>query len=275
MQAVTEAGQYIQSQINQSNEIQGKTGGDTLASQVVTEVDFKAQEIILKYLKPSISEYDHGLLTEELVDDRSRLIKDYFWCIDPLDGTLPFTEKRPGYAVSIALVAKAGNPVLGVVYLPNEEVSYTAIKGEGVRRNGKLFERASIQDDKQLHWYMDRSFQSAGNYERVKENMVSLAHERNLDLTIHSTAGAVANAVGVMHAHVGCYFKFPKKNEGGGSIWDYAATRLIFEELGLEVSNTQGERLYLNDPKTTFMNQQGVVYATDEELKRFLLGFPR
>ena len=52
--------------------------------------------------------YDFGILTEETPDNGSRLVKDYFWCVDPLDGTLPFTEGTPGYSVSIALVSKSG-----------------------------------------------------------------------------------------------------------------------------------------------------------------------
>ena len=91
---------------------QKKKGGDTLASQIVTEIDFKSQEIILDILKPSIKNFNLGLLTEEFTDDETRLSKDYFWCIDPLDGTLWFTEGTPGYAVSIALVSKKVIPLL-------------------------------------------------------------------------------------------------------------------------------------------------------------------
>ena len=51
------------------------------------------------------------VLTEETEDDGGRLRADYFWCVDPLDGTLPFIEGRPGSAVSIALIARDGTPV--------------------------------------------------------------------------------------------------------------------------------------------------------------------
>ncbi|MFK7852270.1 MAG: inositol monophosphatase [Akkermansiaceae bacterium] len=86
--------------------VEEKEGGDSRASQIVTEVDIKCQTAILEVLEPSFQKYDLGLLTEELEDDGSRLEKPAFWCVDPLDGTLPFTERRPGYAVSIALVAR-------------------------------------------------------------------------------------------------------------------------------------------------------------------------
>ncbi|MDW3191531.1 MAG: inositol monophosphatase family protein [Cytophagales bacterium] len=260
--AATHAGHYIQSQLDQTHEVQGKSGGDSLASQVVTEVDLRAQEIILSLLNPSIQKFDLGLLTEETIDDLSRLNKDYFWCVDPLDGTLPFTERQPGFAVSIALIAKSGDPVVGVVYLPNEAKCYSTIKGEGVVLNDKPFSRATLRDDQKLHWYMDRSFMSTNFFDEVKSKMHAWAKEQQLDLEMYSTNGAVANAIGVMTSKNGYYFKFPKKTNGGGSIWDYAATRLLFEELNLQVSNANRKQLHLNDPETTFMNRQGVVYAT-------------
>ncbi|MEM7552098.1 MAG: inositol monophosphatase family protein [Bacteroidota bacterium] len=271
IKAATEAGQYIQSQFDGQYVKQRKEGGDSLASQVVTEVDLKAQEIILKHLKKSIQLHDFGLLTEESADDRSRLIKDYFWCIDPMDGTLAFTEHRPGYAVSIALISKSGDPLVGVVYVPDEVLCYSATKGLGIKLNDLPFLRKEIQDDETLHVYMDRSFKSEEYFDSVKFRFTQWMEQQNQNIQFHADFGGVRNAIGVMTSGQGCYFKFPKKRKGCGSIWDYAATRLFLEELGLHVSNAQGDRLHLNDPKTTFMNSQGILYATDEKLKEFIL----
>ncbi len=267
--AAEEAGKYIQSRFDQSYETSRKTGGDTLASQVVTEVDLRAQEIILNQLKTSIQNYDLGLLTEEAIDDQSRHTKDYFWCIDPMDGTLPFTEHRSGYAVSIALISQAGDPIIGVVYVPDESECYSAVQGEGVQKNGLSFTNREVLNDDKLHWYMDRSFQSSADYDVVGTQMDEYARLQHRVLQIHVGFGAVRNALGVMTSKTACYFKNPKKKDGGGSIWDFAATRLLFEELGLHVSNAKGDRLHLNDQETTFMNDQGVLYATDKSLADF------
>jgi len=108
IEAAKQAGRLINSYTNKNITVQNKEAADSLASQVVTEVDVKAQDIILGVLSPTLEKYDLALLTEESVDDKSRFEKDYFWCIDPMDGTLAFTEKTPGYAVSVALVSKNG-----------------------------------------------------------------------------------------------------------------------------------------------------------------------
>jgi hypothetical protein len=52
--------------------------GHTYASQVVTEVDRKAQDAILETLSPSCDEHDFALLTEESEDDHSRFEKNIF-----------------------------------------------------------------------------------------------------------------------------------------------------------------------------------------------------
>ncbi|MTI23903.1 inositol monophosphatase family protein [Fulvivirga kasyanovii] len=270
--AATVAGQYIQSRFDKHYTRRHKETGHSLASQVVTEIDVKAQEIILEHLNSTIQNYDLGLLTEEAADDQSRLDKPYFWCIDPLDGTLPFTEKRTGYAVSIALIANSGDPVIGVVYVPDLAYCYTSFKGAGVWLNGSPFvrEKAAVNDS--ICIYSDRALQHETYFEPVNDRLNEWARHKNAQIKYHSGFGSVRNALGVMTSGTGCCFKLPKETKGGGSIWDFAATRLFFEELDLHVSDARGGRLHLNDEKSTFMNEVGVIYATGSGLAEFIQG---
>ncbi|MDF3128359.1 inositol monophosphatase family protein [Kiritimatiellaeota bacterium B1221] len=80
----------------------------SLASAVVSELDREAQDLILTELEESVGRFDLGILAEESEDSQDRFEKEYFWCIDPLDGTLPFLEGKTGYAVSIALLSREG-----------------------------------------------------------------------------------------------------------------------------------------------------------------------
>ena len=116
--AATEAGRLIANRSNEPIRVNRKEGGDSLASQVVTEVDLQSDAIIVKRLLPTCDQYGIALLTEESDDDKGRLEHDAFWCVDPLDGTLSFTESIPGYSVSIALVSRQGTPLIGVIYNP-------------------------------------------------------------------------------------------------------------------------------------------------------------
>lgn len=263
--AARTAGRIISRYSNQEIEVEHKDGGHTYASQVVTEVDRKAQDAILEILNPSCDEYDFALLTEESEDDHSRFQKDYFWCIDPLDGTLPFTKKETGYSVSIALVSKSGKSQIGVVYDPVHDVLWEAAVGSGVKINNQPWIMNSNSDV--LTFTYDRSFEKHPERQRVLDELNLYAQAIGLT-KVHATqyGGAVINACHALESSPGCHFKFAKPEEGGGSIWDYAATACLFEQAGAFVSDVHGDVLDLNRPDSTFMNHRGAVYATDASL---------
>jgi fructose-1,6-bisphosphatase/inositol monophosphatase family enzyme len=265
VQAALEAGELIRSYQDREVEVLHKEGGDTYASQVVTEVDRKAQDAILRILGPSCEEYDLAVLTEENEDDGSRFEKDCFWCIDPMDGTLPFIRKEPGYSVSIGLVARDGSPQIGVIFDPVHDVLWQATKGQGVQRNGEPWTLNSSA--KELTFTYDRSFMNRPEFERVMEALQAYAHSIGLNgLVATQFGGAVINACHALEQAPGCHFKFAKPQEGGGSLWDYAATACLFVEAGAVVSDVHGAPLDLNRADSTFMNHRGALYATDHAL---------
>ena len=263
--AARAAGEVICHYSGRKVEVFSKKGGDTLASQVVTEVDRKAQDAILEVLRPSIDKYNLALLTEESEDGGSRFEKKYFWCIDPLDGTLAFSEGENGYAVSIGLVARDGTPLIGVVYDPAHDVLWQAGKGLGVQRNGKNWE--SQPRNGHLTFTYDRSF-------KIHTQFSSLCHALNEvgvkcglnDLQAIQFGGSVMNVLHALENRPGCHLKLPKPGEGGGSLWDYAATACIFEEAGAWTTDVFSHSLELNRRESTFMNHRGVLYASDPEL---------
>ena len=263
--AARSAGQIISQSSNQEIEVEHKDGGHSYASQVVTEVDRKAQDAILEILNSASDEYDFALLTEESEDDHSRFQKEYFWCIDPLDGTLPFTKKEPGYSVSIALVSKCGKPQIGVVYDPVHDVLWEAAIGRGVKKNNQPWTMNS--NSEVLTFTYDRSFEKHPERQRVLDELNSYAQAIGLT-KVYATqyGGAVINACHALESAPGCHFKFAKPEEGGGSIWDYAATACLFEQAGAFVSDVYGDALDLNRSDSTFMNHRGAVYATDPSL---------
>lgn len=267
IKASKEAGELIQSFFSKNVEVLKKASGTSEASQVVTKVDLLSQETILNYITPTLERYDLALLTEESEDDGSRLIKDYFWCIDPLDGTLAFIEGKKGYAVSIALVSKEGVPQIGVVYNPSTGNLYYAVIGEGVLKNGEEF-FVDKRETNVLNFYSDRSFLKYSKFEQVLDSLSKMTQKR---VEVIQEGGAVMNAIWTLEDSSACYFKFPKKEDGGGSLWDYAATVCVYNELGLSPSDVWGRQLQLNKKETTFMNRSGVVFTVDERLYKEVL----
>ena len=74
---------------------------------------------------------------------------EYFWLIDPLDGTKEFAKKNDEFTVNIALIHK-DTPVLGVVYAPALDICYWAKQGEGAFKDGQ---RLPIKTVKQRNTY--------------------------------------------------------------------------------------------------------------------------
>jgi len=255
--AARSAGEIIQAHSNKEIAVSHKQGGGTLASQVVTEVDRMAEEAIVASIKPISEKHDIAILTEETPDDGSRFEKDYFWSIDPMDGTLAFVEKKPGYAVSIGLVGR--------------DVLWQAVKGLGVFRNGEAW-KPNQQSD-MLTFAYDRSFETHPRFAESLDLLEAYAQTNGLKGVVASQhGGSVLNACHALENSPGCHFKFPKSGEGGGSLWDYAATACIFKEAGVVVSDMFGNPLDLNRADSTFMNHRGVVYATDAKLAEQVCG---
>ena len=260
IKAALSAGKVIQSSMNHDIKVNKKEIGESLAAQVVTEVDLACEKEILSHLRPTCEAFDLALLTEETEDDGSRLEKDYFWCVDPMDGTLAFINKRPGFCVSIALIGKDGTPAIGVVYDPSTDTLYHAIKGEGAFKNGAPWKIENKND--YLTYVTDYELKKTPRFDEIESLLQKKATELGLnEIKEMSGAGSVLNAIRVLENGPACMFKFPKKNKGGGSIWDFAATACIYNELGLPATNFNGGKLKLNKKEDTFMNLEGIYYS--------------
>jgi fructose-1,6-bisphosphatase/inositol monophosphatase family enzyme len=262
--AAAEAGEMIAR--SRPQQVDRKEGGATLASQVVTEIDRRSEDLILEALAPTLEHFELGLLTEERDDDGGRLTADHFWCIDPLDGTLPFVEGTPGYSVSIALVRRDGTPLIGVVYDPVTATLLQAVRGGGVRRNGQPWEPTAADAAPELALFADRSSLQRADHPETVTALDEIAHDRGLSgVRVEATRGGVLNACAVLAHPPACYFKRPAPT-GGGSLWDFAATACIFAEAGAVATDIHGDPLDLNRDDSTAMNHRGVLYATDAAL---------
>jgi len=112
----------------------------------LTEADLASNEVIIKALE----KYNIPILSEEgkLIAYDERKEWEYYWCIDPIDGTKEFIKKNGEFTVNIALIHK-DTPILGVVYAPAMNDMYIAKKGEGAFKNGEKLPLKTNPDLKQ------------------------------------------------------------------------------------------------------------------------------
>jgi myo-inositol-1(or 4)-monophosphatase len=98
----------------------------------VTEAD-RALDVVLRR---ELLRDGEGWLSEESVDDFTRLNKSRVWVVDPLDGTREFVAGIPEFCVSIAMV-EDGRPVAGGICNPATNEVFLGSIESGVTYNGK------------------------------------------------------------------------------------------------------------------------------------------
>ena len=117
----------------------------------LTLADKAAHSIIVSQLE------DTGLpiLSEEgsTISYADRKSWEYFWLIDPLDGTKEFIKRTGEFTVNIALMS-SNIPVAGVVYAPCINMLYYGSKETGVYKidNGNKVQLSFISKKRTICW---------------------------------------------------------------------------------------------------------------------------
>ena len=126
-----EAGNAIMQVYKQDFEVEYKKDSSPL-----TLADKKANDIIEDGLNKLPVNFP--ILSEEgkEIPYGDRKHWEYFWLVDPLDGTKEFVKKNGEFTVNIALIRR-DTPVLGVVYAPALDVCYWAKQDKGAFKDGQ------------------------------------------------------------------------------------------------------------------------------------------
>lgn len=103
---------------------------------IVTEGDHASEAVILPALLKAFP--DHHIVTEESGGKGASADEaEYFWHIDPIDGTTNFSKNIPHFAVSIALADRQGSPLVGIVFNPVTNELFSAALGFGAALNNQ------------------------------------------------------------------------------------------------------------------------------------------
>ena len=183
------------------------------------QADAVAHELIveeIRRLRP-----DDGLLSEEGFDDGTRTEKRRTWIVDPLDGSSPFGQGSPEWAVHVAL-AIDGEPAIGAVAVPGLDML-------GTTQNPP--DRAEDHSDGNLV--------VVTGWSRSRTDGVRVAPQLNARLFACSSAGFKVMLVATGRADV--YVHGSPLYE-----WDVCAPAAVALAAGLHVSDASGEVLRFN-----------------------------
>jgi 3'(2'), 5'-bisphosphate nucleotidase len=219
----------------------------------LTKADIESNEIINKYLQksglPVLSEEESNIPFSHRRD------WDYFWLVDPLDGTREFLKKNDEFSVNIALV-RNNQPVAGLIYSPVNQVLYFSVPGQGVFKlksalsvvhGAKILRSIQHKSDRlpykterdRMVVVTSRSFQSAD----TEKYIMTLKNKyRNIELI--STGSALKFGL-IAEGTADIYPRLSPTME-----WDIAAGHAILMELGFSVTDAlTGNSLIYNKPE--------------------------
>lgn len=108
---------------------------------IVTEADLLMQQTLTEALA---GRYPGVLMLGEEIcaSEQDKVLRngDDFWCLDPIDGTTNFHATMPLFSVSLGLISN-GEVVMGIVYDPNRDEFFGALRGQGLWINGEPAQR--------------------------------------------------------------------------------------------------------------------------------------
>jgi 3'(2'), 5'-bisphosphate nucleotidase len=205
-------------------------------SSPLTLADKKANDIIcstLQKLYPNIP-----ILSEEnkLVDYDTRKDWEYFWCIDPIDGTKEFVKKNGEFTINIALIFK-DTPVLGVVYAPVIDKMYYAKKDCGAFCNDTKLPIKINNNQKEKMFVVTSHTFSGGD---TKKYIDSLDTKEVQTVSIGSSLKLCLVAEGTADI-------YPRL--GPTSEWDTAAADAIVRESGKMVYQYDNNQPFIYNKK--------------------------
>ncbi|MCU1279984.1 MAG: inositol monophosphatase [bacterium] len=231
----------------------------------VTQADREANALIVAALTFAFP--GDGLLSEELPDDGSRLVRPRVWMIDPLDGTKDFIRGRDGFAVMIGLL-DGGRPALGVVYQPIGDKLYFATRGGGAfvqRGDGApvRMHTSDVREPGQARMVASKSHRTE-TIDRVRAEL-GISDELNV--------GSVGLKLGLIAEGVRDLYVNPA---GHSKLWDACGPEAILVEAGGRLSDLRGELIDYRGPELG--NTRGLIASNgvlhDEVVRRLATLFP-
>lgn len=223
-QIARRAGQAILEVAAAGIDVETKGDGSPL-----TRADKAADEIIvtgLKTLEPKLP-----ILSEEGDIESSDVSRwEVFWCVDPLDGTKEFIKGFGEYTVNIAIIEHA-HPILGVVYVPTQDVMYYGAEGAGawkISSGGEPVRISASECERPVRAVVSRSHLSDETKDFLSRLGITQTAPRGSSIKICAVAEGAADV-------------YPR--HGPTCLWDTAAGAAVAIEAGCSVLDLHGNSL--------------------------------
>ncbi len=248
--AVIEAGEILRRYFQKKNyniKYKSKSG----KGNPVTDADIESNEILKDKI---ISNFPNDRwLSEETIDDKTRLKKQRVWVVDPLDGTNDFLKGIPEFSISISLVIQK-KPVLGIAHNPITGELYYGVSG-----NGSFLKNLKTNELKKLHI-------SQNHKKSMKESSIIVSRkeirevEKIRELAEKFGEIKLRESIAYKIVSVASEWADATVSVFSKSEWDLAGAHIITEEAGLKITDSLGREILYNDEN---IRKNGVIVANE------------
>ncbi|PJF40248.1 MAG: inositol monophosphatase [Chloroflexi bacterium] len=250
-----QAGVVVMDYFNQPHEETTKAN----IFDIATAGDKASEKIIVEALQNMYP--DHHIVGEEgggydaLADEA-----EYFWYIDPIDGTSNYANGIPHFAISIAVTNRDNMPLVGIVFNPARDELYAAIRGHGATLNDAPIHVSSKES-------LSQSIIATGFPHSHSEKLTENMNEWDTFLTygvrgMRRFGSAALELCWVANGRLEAYW------ERYLNPWDCLAGILCVEEAGGHVSDFSGTTTHAYTGEQVLASNNHV----HEEMRRLLNG---
>ena len=205
----------------------------------VTDADLKSNNVINKIL----SNTKYSILSEEDIDDQSRLSEDMIWIVDPLDGTSDFIDKTGEFTVMIALIQNK-KPILGVIAWPTEKTLFVAQKNCGAfRYSDNKWEKISVTKISELP-----KCRTIGSRHHLSDKEKDFIEK--IGIKDFTSIGSSLKVGKISSGQAEVYITTTNKMKE----WDTAASHCIISEAGGKMTDMLGNELTYNNQNVYHQN---------------------
>jgi myo-inositol-1(or 4)-monophosphatase len=201
-------------------------GSKSSETDPVSDADRQAERTVRELL--GTERPGDGLLAEE--GSRSSSTSGRRWIVDPLDGTVNFLYGFPAWAVSVALEDADGIAV-GVVHSPVHGETFSAVRGEGARLNGRVLQVRQRRELERAMVATGFSYDAERRAEQAEVIRRLLPRARD----IRRAGAAALDLAWVAAGRLDAFY------ERGLNAWDCAAGGLLVREAGGAVTDLDGD----------------------------------
>jgi len=228
-------------------------------NDLVTNKDEEIEKFFYKEIK---SKYpNHFLLGEEGKGDELNKVNGIVWILDPIDGTMNFVHQKRNFAISLGIYEN-GIGKMGFIFDVIHNELYFAKKGEGAFLNDKKIEplKEVVLEEAIIAinaiWLTKNRYL---NHEKLGSLVRKIRGSR-------SYGSAAIEMVYVATGRIDAYIT-PRL-----SPWDFAAGKIIVEELGGLCTTLTNEELSILNKSSVLVSNSSI---QKELLTNYIEFFPK